>query len=78
MYLLLTVLTREVVCSTEYLGIFDFTKDQGPVLARGLKECEGGASRMAGSGVEVTSLRMQNMSSGVTVRAMVGGGGVVV
>jgi len=67
MELLLAILTSEGRCSTEYLGIFDFTKDQGPVSAGGVKACEGGASRITGSGVEVTSLRMQNMSNGVTV-----------
>lgn len=57
--------------------MFDFTKVQGPALAGGVNACEGGASRIAGSGVEVTSLRMQNMCSGVTVglRMVESGGG---
>jgi hypothetical protein len=53
-----------------------FHEGSRPSVGRGRKKaCEGGASRITGSGVEVTSLRMQNMSSGVTVGVIESGAG---
>jgi hypothetical protein len=57
------------------LGIFVLADVQGPVLVGGVKACEGGASWIAGSGVDVTSLRMQSMRTEGTMVAMDGEAG---
>jgi hypothetical protein len=61
--------TSEVVAARDYFEYICSISQRlkVPALAGGVKACRGGASRVAGGGVEVTSLGMQNMCNRVTV-----------